>query len=432
MKGNSEVLKPSGANDFSSPTPRLSRREILKMGSILLASNFMDSYKKAADAGQRINEFVKPLLDYDSTWTRVEGPNDTFLKDNAEAFGNLRIGCSFAPEVIWTLMGNVSWEEKKKASVKALKFAVKDLGVRDVRFGIRPSTVLNKEAKIDLDGYEPLLEFCSGNNVSLCLAEGWPKMFRWPENHLPNYLRGKNILPPHDTVIGPEIEFAEIGLDYLEALNQKLKDKYGKDLSSIVRIIQPENEPFYNFGEFGWTVSPDYLTKVIDIISSYFPNRDILVNSPGPFSVQKIQGLAQKLQGGFRQSDANMKYGFDYYYQIDDEKINNIPFLGRLVKHTDIIAVYKAMGWSLYPQGMPREVTEGQMVGWGRYQTPGNSVKHLRFMTLRCAENLLKPGNDRLLRVWGVEELAFRRMFGGYTEEHMQMEDLIRKVNAVS
>ena len=78
------------------------------------------------------------------------------------------------------------------------------------------------------------------------------------------------------------------------------------------------------------------------------------------------------------------------------------------------------------------EVTEGQAEPYGQFLTPGNSAKDFRFLLLRLAEKVFDPAAPKLLRVWGLEELARKALLGAFTAEHAQIVQLIRALNATA
>lgn len=358
-------------------------------------------------------------------------PTDRFVATSREKLRRIKIGCSFAPE-LYQLGGSDNPKTPEQALV-ALKMIVEQFGLRDMRLGIRWSRAVDQNGAVDLSFYQPVLDYCLKSDLPLCLNVGPIKTFRWPEQHVPDsVLRSLSSVPAKGATIYPQMEIAKAALDYLDRLLAKLEAEYGPDLTSKLKVVQPENEPFIPFGQFEWVMSEAYLEDVIALIRSYLPAQAILLNS-GALQVIQMSRFCRQVLATHQDLRGKLVYGYDFFYEMGDGIFSSIPLLDRV----DMISFYQMLGIQAYPHDLPgitTEVTEGQMEPWGKFTAPGNSVKHLRYLILRCIENALnlRTGTSAVLRVWGIEQLTEKFFNGTATQQHRQMVELMSTINGLS
>lgn len=354
--------------------------------------------------------------------------NDDFIDVNKDKLSNLRLGCSFAPEQFGLSLEKVD-EDKKNGkldnALDALRFAVKDLGIKKVRLGIRWNNSVNENGELDFRLYEPFLDYCIKNNVDICLNTGI-KVFRWPENHIPNGLIAKK----HTTVY-LQSDLAKKSLDHTNDLFNFLNQKYGDESIAKIVTIQPENEPFDEFGKNDLKMDPYYLKNFINLSLSYFPNSNILINSSNPLNLSLISKIFLSVTENNPQTKGKLISGYDYYPHHPAFPI--LPGLGRI----DPISVSKIVDGDKYikqkdeakKNSFKIEITEGQAEPWGNIQLPGNSTKAFRFMVQRPINHVLDTTKESVISIWGIEYLANIALSGQASDEHEKIFDLIQKIN---
>jgi hypothetical protein len=400
---------------------RLSRRQFIG-GSFLAASG-----AGAALEGGEAVALGRQAWAIQEAWKAASQPNDRFLEDKASAFANLTLGCSFAPE---------QWEPDELArgeALDALKYAVQELGMREVRLGIRWSGVDHGYGRVDLSFYRPYLDYCIQNGANVCLNVGPIRTFRWPEDHVPALVLERAGAPPPGATIGAGSPLAQEAYAYLDRLLDSIAEAYSPDQLGRVTMVQPENESFFAVGAHEWKVSADYLKRVIRQIDARLPTSSLLVTSAGRLNLKAVHELFVDLIKEDARFRGRLVSGFDYHYKTPH--LDEFPIIRGLdpvafafqfppAKHCDAnIRDARRSGYRI-------EVSEGQAEPFGSLKSPGNSVRDFRFMLTRCAENIVDPKAPSVIRVWGVEELTKKVLRGEATPDHEAIVELVRAINA--
>ena len=143
--------------------------------------------------------------------------------------------------------------------------------------------------------------------------------------------------------------------------------------------------------------SDEYLSKLSDIVFSYFPDKKILLNSPGRLHIRKILKFISKYKDG-KKTNAFV-LGYDYYYQTD---FRDKFFLSKILDNIDLGFPLEISISSIYKKikvnNIGFEVTEAQMEAWGKNKIVGNSSKELKYMILKVSSVFLKfTANNRLV-----------------------------------
>jgi hypothetical protein len=351
-------------------------------------------------------------------------PNDEWLADNDTALSGVTLGASFAPE---------QWSGQQRRAghpMAALRFLVDELAMRDVRLGIRWSRVDNGDGNLDLRPYLPYLEYCFDRGLDIALNVGPIKVFRWPENHVPAYVRSSLTLPPARGTVTRESDLGQAALAYLDRLLRTLQSEFGARRLASVRLLQTENEAFYPLGVDGWNLSNDYLDAVVEQAEPYFPGSSLLLTSAGRLNMAAVQTAFRRLVATSDAWRGRLVMGFDYHFQT--------PFRASkpIVRHLDPITFANPWTQSTAENrkaagkiGYRIEVTEAQAEPNGPLTAPGNDARLYRFMLKRCIDEILVPGKPGVIRIWGVEEMAKHVLGGKPTGEHLQIVDLTRRIN---
>ncbi len=365
------------------------------------------------------------LYEQHETWAEASRPNDEFLARHARDLSRLTLGASFAPEQ-WRLDA-----ESQHDALDALALVIGELGLRQLRLGIRWRRAVGANGVIDLTAYAPYIERCLESGATVCLNVGPIRTFRWPEEHVPDaVLDSLPRVPAKGASIGPDDPLAVAALDYLDRLLDRLRTEYGP---TAFASIQVENEPFYRFPPRDWRLSPSYLQQVARHIDAAYPDADLLVTSAGRLDLRAIRELFAALTASEPRFAGRLVSGFDFHYQTPYR--DSLP----VVRYFDQIAYARPftatpeqnLRWAR-ADGYRIEVTEGQAEPYGHLQEPGNSAKHLRFLLLRCLDRVLDPRAPALIRLWGAEELAKKRQRHELTSEHRAIIELLQAVNAGS
>jgi hypothetical protein len=361
------------------------------------------------------------LREQQKTWAEASRSNESFFQRHAYDLNRLTLGASFAPEQ-WSTR-----PEGYQEATRALRTVIEDLNLRQIRLGLRWNRSLNEADQIDLRRYHPFLEYCLSQGAEVCLNVGPIKTFRWPEEHPPrNVISSLERIPPAEALIYPWDPLGTQALDYLGRLTAQLQSSYGSAFSSI----QIENEPYFAFGIHKWRLSQAYMLQAAQTVLEAFPETRLLVTSSGRLNLGSIKDLFLSLLARDRSLVGRLVSGFDYYYKSPVRDSESI------IRHFDPISYAKPFTTSCEGHindsrviGFSIEVTEAQAEPYGKFTTPGNSVKDLRYVILRCLDKVLDSRQPALIRLWGVEELVKRMQRGALTDDHRQMIEIIRVIN---
>ncbi|HLF78395.1 MAG TPA: hypothetical protein VJB57_13010 [Dehalococcoidia bacterium] len=394
---------------------RLFLRRALAVGTLCASIGGVEVARKGLD-----------LLEQHRTWIEASYPNGEFLARNAPSLERLTLGTSFAPEQF-----RRSGDGAREA-LNALDFAVRDLGMSEVRLGLRWNRTLNREGAIDLSFYRPYLDYCLSRDIDICLNLGPIRVFRWPEEHVPqSVLSNLSRVPPTDATITTGEPLAQEALKHLERLQGELISDYGDDLLTRVSVVQVENEPFYELGQHRWRFGAGYLREVALRLIDSFSGAAVLVTSAGRLHLHLIRDLFAAFLASDDRFGGHLVSGFDFHYKTPLR--DSYP----VIRHFDQLSYARPLAPTPEEHvrdardlGFRIEVTEGQAEPYGHLRSPGNSARDLRFLILRLMDKVLDPRQSALIRLWGVEELAKRLLRNEATEEHRQMVEVIQAVNA--
>ncbi len=398
---------------------RFSRRQFL--GASLGGLAVVGAGAGGGDEGLRI---LRGAVDVQLAWHRASQPNVDFIASMGDRFDNVTLGTSFAPEQ-WT-------EDDLRAAEgpRALEFAVKELGLRVVRLGLRWDRTEESPDATDLSFYRPYLDYCISEGLDVCLNVGPVRVFRWPEDHVPDHVFERTGgVPRPGTRIEVDSDLGAAAFEHLDRLIDRLKTEYSADDLSRVRMLQAENEPFFGVGPRKLTLSPAFVARVIETLDRELPGRRLLVTSAARLNLGDVQRLFVALIARDERLRGRLVSGFDYHFQTP--RLKKYPF----VRHLDPIAFAfkfppaKTTAENIRDAreaGYEIEVSEGQAEPNHQLHEPGNSVRAFRFMLARCVESVLDPRAPSVLRIWGVEELAKKALNRRMSDEHRQIVDLIQ------
>lgn len=302
-------------------------------------------------------------------------------------FNDLVLGASFSPEYCKKIGSDDAF--------KLLKIVNTNLGIKDIRLGVRWNVVDN-ENRISLSYYDKYIRYVLKNSSRICLNIGPIKVFRWPEEHIPNVLKDLEV-----NKIKSNSELAKHSFEYLNNLLSSIKQEYGDSLKDVV--FQLDNEPFYKFGRVGITMSNKYVLDTMKILKEYFPNNKVMINSAGRRNIKRILKIFQYSQDrGLYNPDA-LILGFNYYFRLPNrpliEPLSGFDLFNMSIKKLKRLQKTRHFGL---------EISEGQFEPWGRADSPGNSFSDFKYLLDNCYKYFPTDYEYKLLRLWGVEKLALK------------------------
>lgn len=341
-----------------------------------------------------------------------------FIKKYQNELNKIRIGCSFKPE-------NFSDEERNSGyALKALKICVEDLGIRNIRIGIRWDHVVEKEEdEISFNFYRPYLDYCLKKKVNITLNIGPIKVINWPEVHIPAYVFQRFQRPKSKCKIDLDNMLSTLALDYLKRFLKKLKKEYD---FKLINTIQADNEPFFNFGMDKWIFGKDYLTKTYKLINEFFPQKNILITSSGRGDLKKIITTIKDLN-----FIKKIIIGYNYYYKLPNlEKYPLINKFDNLILTNYFSFSTQKLKKLSQKMGFKIEVSEAQGEPW-TVSSPGNSANEFKFVILRSIREMidLNMNSKSIIRYWGIEVFTRKILNRNLNKNHKEIIYLISKIN---
>ncbi len=424
----SDETLPSQNSESIDP---ITRRTLLKRAGALGAGLFAGGTTNILNEAN--DRLLQPALQLKADWETASAENAQFIEEHKDELKNIRLGCSLSPE-------QLEWLGIHDSPEQVLDF-LQENGINEVRLGLRWNRSVNKNGEVDLSYYAPWIEQSLKRGMNLCLNVGPVKVFRWPEDHVPETVRARHeqagTLPKKGALIQPADPLAREGLEYLNAMLPELKKLTGDHTVSI----QPENEAQTPFGEHEWVASNDHLFAVVGTILDHFPNSPILLNSPAvkqskspiphlstlEYTAQLAKSIVAARPG------THVITGVDVYPETPHSM--TVPFSDGLQVDTQMALLSSRTEHVLHDyvadmttSGIRTEVTELQAEPWGNRTQPGNSAQSLRFAVLRSFP-FVDTSKPTTLRLWGIEHLYAKLVKGEETEEHKKIGELIRLVN---
>ncbi|OIP57418.1 MAG: hypothetical protein COX79_00355 [Candidatus Levybacteria bacterium CG_4_10_14_0_2_um_filter_36_16] len=402
---------------------KLSRRKLLTGSALTTGGVF------AAAAGIERSRWTA-VIDQWSDWKNSDKSNEKFLTENRNKLKNLKLGCSFSPEEFGINPQNIGPDKISEYEnvFKALDVIIDDLGITDIRFGIRWSNAVDSKGNFNFSFYKPFVDHCLEKGANICLNIGPLKTFRYPEEHPPqSVLQNVSSVPSRGQRITPDMDIAKEGVLQMMEQLEYVKNNYDGKIGAF----QSDNEPNQSSGQFGWVMGSNYMISNIELIHAAFPNSQILVNAANPDNIGKIATMFKKIIISGQIETDKLIFGYDYYYK--KPKLSDDPIIrwidpitrARLAGNEDL----KKNRQDAKKYGYKIEVTEGQAEAWKPYFSPGSSAREFRFMLLRCMNEVLDMSKQSLLRIWGAENVALNIINGDLTDDHNNIIELIKKIN---
>jgi len=321
----------------------------------------------------------------------------------------LKLGTSFSPEY--------SAELGINNPLELLSIVVNQLGINQIRLGLRWNQIEEPDGKINLTFYRKYLDFLLNNNCKVCLNIGPIKTFRWPEEYFPI-----DIKIPENKIVNSDSDISKRSFQYLNNLLSSLRNDYGSKLDLV--SFQLENEGFNRFGTTCLLMSKEYYIQLVKILRSYFPNNKLMVNSAGRRNLKKICSLFEELIKEKLSVGEQLSLGLNYYFKIP----HTLPFFKRIepLKFSfpfdmGISELHKIQNEKHF--GL--EISEAQFEPWGVQKSPGNSVEDFDYLIEKCLGFFPQNYNEKLIRLWGIEELSVKIFRNEINETHKTLIERI-------
>ena len=377
----------------------------------------------AAGGGLELGGTLAQFIQQKDTWAEASRPTDQFFARHADDLNRLTLGASFAPE-------QFGYRRCRDQALNALELAVHELGMKQIRLGLRWDRTAQSNGSIDLSFYAPFLDYCFANDVEVCLNTGPIRVFRWPEEHVPNsVLRSLPRLPASGTTVSLDEPLAQAGLQHVERLYEALQREYGTALAAVTSV-QTENEAYYPLGDHRWVMSQPYMAALAERAQAALPDAKLLVTTAARLNIAAVRELFETLLRDEPSRAGRLISGFDLHYETPQRaSYPVIRYLDPVSYAVPFAASLAQNVWDSRDLGYSIEVTEGQMEPFGQFQSPGNSARDLRFLILRTLDKVLDPQRPALIRLWGIELLTQHMQRKDLTAQHHEMIDIIRRIN---
>lgn len=369
------------------------------------------------------------------THKNADLPLEQYLSYYHEKFKGVTIGCSFDPDLVAQMYERENHERNLSVEkvLHVLKVLIHDFGITEIRLGIKWNRVVNEKGNFDFSYYHPYLDYCLTNNINVCLNIGPIKTFGWPEEFVPQHILDKN--ENSSSIVLKNSELGKCAINYLDILLKHLQTSYSKQKLDSIKIIQPENEAFNVYGKQKFVLSDEYLIEVIKNVNSIFPDKKILISSSETRDIKSILRVFKKVVDARNIQYKKLIIGINYYYNLPQfvkvpllGPVDNITFSNLMQRntHTENIKRAQKLGYGI-------EVTEAQFEQWGRvYLSPGYSHHEAKYLLARCVDNILDSNSGGIIRLWGFERYAKKKLENTLSNDHKKNLELIQRINSTT
>ncbi len=397
-----------------------------------------------------------------------------FLLREAVRLRKIKIGDTFIPG--WKLpskanplvyIRTAAGKSYQKMALSVLRFEVRQLGVRQIRLGIRWSSTIEPDGHFSLAFYKPYLNFLTsyrdstGQGVRLLLAIGAFKSPGYPESFVPTLkqltrnartaLVPTHSLPGMGTRLTPETdpELTSKGLRWLNHVVAAVGVRYPS-----INYFELDNEPRNQAGPLKWTMSSHLEQQQADVVLGYKPNADFLINWSGTANItgpinlggsygpafesltlvnsflinhdsviNEMAALRKSIKEAIKahQGRGNVTLGLDSYALTPTIPgwSSSILYKGQhyTVRADTTSLIEASERWAGDPHpwqklrrmGVPLEVTEMQADPWMPYLRP-ETARQIRLMLYRQLQ-ILPPGQPAVVRLWRLSDDIYTLMY---------------------
>lgn len=412
---------------------RIARRDLLKgIGTIGIAAPLLIPFR-IPPATFKFDIDGEPNLRSEARLPPAE-----FLAHYRDALRTrkIRIGCSFSPEYFGAAADG-GQPGSHEIAMRVLRAAVEDVGMADIRLGLRWDNLAPDGVTIT-SFYKPYLDYCFNHPAvrSVALDIGPMKTFRWPEIHVPDtVLDSLRKVPKKTATITPEMEIARLSLAHAQRTVDYLGREYDGEKPTFISV----NEPFHGFGRFKWTMSEAYIEQLLDIVydSGYFGDAGLLINSAQGIELNRIADFFETLVRKRPALKGRLTSGFDIYpflppvldFPVVREVTANVRRIRRDWDDQAAMNLRRARDPAV---GYRIEITEAQAEPFGRQQTVGNSLPHYQHVLAQCIDRILDPAQDEsVIRLFGIEYQLQTVFSGAATAANLQILDVTRQINGL-
>jgi hypothetical protein len=423
-----------GTRELAALQRRLSRRALIRgAGTIAVAAPLLLPWRIPPEA------FEIDLDGEPDLRPEAKLPPEEFVAHYRDTVRtrHIRLGCSFSPEYF----GAAAVDGRPgadKTAMRALRAAVEDLGMADIRLGLRWDNLTPDGVQLT-SFYRPYLDYCFSHPAvrTVALDIGPIKTFRWPEIHVPDAVLGRlRHVPKSNAEIAPDMELAQLSYVHVERVMEYL----GREYDGAKSVAFSINEPFHGYGRFRWTMSEAYLDPLVDLVldSGYFRGADLIVNSAQGLDLDRIAGYFEALVRRRPELHGRLVSGFDIYPFLPP--VVDFPVLRQVLANVRRTVrdwdrpVAASLRRAHDPEyGYRIEVTEAQAEPFGQNAIVGNSLPHYQHVLAQCFDRILDPSQDEsVVRIFGIEYQLQTVFDGTARDANRQILDLTRQLNALA
>lgn len=152
---------------------------------------------------------------------------------------------------------------------------------------------------------------------------------------------------------------------------------------------------------------------MIKVLNEKFPN-----NSAGRTNLRAILNVFDRIHGEGLYDYKSLILGINYYYKL--------PHTQSFFNVIDTMKISYPFDMSLkelqkrgLEDGFHIEISEGQFEPWGSQKDPGNTFNDYKYLLEKSLEILKVSPEEKVLRLWGVEEFSQKFIKKEENDEHL-------------
>ncbi len=269
----------------------------------------------------------------------------------------------------------------------------KSLGFSWIRLACYWDEIEQTEKTFDFQNIDPIVDFCGQNGINILMNVGM-KAPRWPEYYFPDWLTSSTKFKKNFLITKNESELLNKTTFFIQQTVIHFKN------FKALKVWQIENEPLDPSGKMRLKITPDFLSKEVNVAKSRDKNRKILIN---------VWANELSKNNIYTTVDLADIIGLDLYLKTP------IPVLGRLGKYIGprspkekikkICDEIKSKGKNLW-------ITELQAEPWEPGEIISKKENPPSFATSDFEKNInfAKYLNPQVVFLWGFEYWYLRKI----------------------
>ncbi|MCH7604433.1 beta-galactosidase [Patescibacteria group bacterium] len=178
-----------------------------------------------------------------------------------------------------------------------------DLGAQRLKIAVHWDTIEPEQDQFRFDDIDWQIQEAERRSAQILLVIGM-KTPRWPECHIPEWLRGMEKKEQQQQI-----------LEMLETVVSRYKN------SDAIWGWQVENEPFLEFGVCPWMIDEEFLRREVTLVKALDETRPVVISGSGewsfwtkPVRVADIVGTTLYRKAWFSEYDRYLEYSYPPVY----------------------------------------------------------------------------------------------------------------------